>query len=1034
MSEFNPYSHWLNFTGKEKPDTYYELLGLKHGEKNVSKIAERIEALTQMVQQKGPDGHFPEWNQILTEIQVAKNCLCNPKYKAEYDAKHPAPAPQAQPGMMGMPQQGMAQPGMMGMPQQGMAQPGMMGMPQQGMAQPGMMGMPQQGMVQPGMMGGMSQQGMAQPGMMGGMSQQGMAQPGMMGGMPQQGMVQPGMMGMPQQGMAQPGMMGMPQQGMVQPGMMGGMPQQGMMGMGQQPGMGIPQGTAVPSAAPQETPAVNSQLFAGTSASQGPISQSSAKVSKSKSRKPSGPSPMVRNVIALVGLLIVAILALAVVRKYSGNGGADNSPIQVVIDEEGKTSVQINNPFASEENAVLPANGAQNQQNAPVARNEVAEGNLAAVEAPDFATIFSHLQNYAFEDAKKLIAGGMKMTLQDEDSQRLERLKVITKNMEEFHTAVANQLNKYVPPMELCGGQYGLVESGKGKAVIRINGKNVKFSMDAPQNRGHDLYDIIYRHQFAEAFEVGNMLPALQYAAFLLVSPTGDREKAEKLLSRILEKGSDDDRETANQIMREFGINGLGLMTNMALESVNSAENTDAQTAEAVKKEGNDQTAQVDEGTKEKAAANEKTGVAESAGSGKEAESGKNAEKTSSKKSRKKARSAKGTEAEVDADEKKAEDDAKKKAEEEEKARQEEERRKARRKEEWKQLTTAVRQDISWRKIPSAKKTLDKLENLAETPENKEELDRLNALADYMESFVTWISGRMGSFTWGSVHKVEGIEFSVVECGPGVLIIRDQGINKRYTVNDLNPKLVAWLIDTPKEADDFVLYGTYLAMTPGGDRAKAKTYWTTAQTKGFDKESIALIMKELEVPLPDAGKAPVQLNAWNPRGKAPVEEQTIPTGADFDETLAMLKKEFAKDYAKSEMRDQMKLSEKFVKMAQMPARSAAEAYVMTEEAIRMAKNHAFYEIVFQAYLVQETRFQRDTYQDRLEMVQNAKPDARGASSTRELANCALEMGFDAVKRQKKIEANQMLNIARANAKGPLIQRVRELERNISMMK
>ncbi|MDO4629889.1 MAG: hypothetical protein Q4C70_11955, partial [Planctomycetia bacterium] len=129
MSTFNPYSHWLGIVGKEKPDTYYELLGLKHGESNVAKIAKSADELLAKVQKMRDNDHFPEWNQILTEIQVAKNCLCNPKYKAEYDAKHPAPSATPSAGMQpGMQPQ---QPGMY--PPPGM-QPGMY--PQPGM-QPG---------------------------------------------------------------------------------------------------------------------------------------------------------------------------------------------------------------------------------------------------------------------------------------------------------------------------------------------------------------------------------------------------------------------------------------------------------------------------------------------------------------------------------------------------------------------------------------------------------------------------------------------------------------------------------------------------------------------------------------------------------------------------------------------------------------------------------------------------------------------------------------------------------------------------------
>ncbi|MBQ4143499.1 MAG: hypothetical protein IJD43_08500 [Thermoguttaceae bacterium] len=1021
MSAFNPYSYWFGLAGKEKPDTYYELLGLPHGESNVSKITERIEQMVSKLDQAGPGDHFPEWNQMRTELQIARNCLCNPRYKADYDAKHPAPAqssaaaavspgmaspfgagPQA--GMHAGPQAGMqqnVQPGMM--PMQGV-QPGVMPM-QAGYAggvvyqQPGMM--PMQG-VQPGMMpmqagyaGGVVYQ---QPGMM---PMQGV-QPGMMpmqagyaGGVVYQ---QPGMaaQGMPVQPAAQPVQQGIPAQGVpVQPA-----PQGGVQGNAQGAAQGVQASQSAGASAPQDP----ASLFAsgGNAAAPRPASRSGNKSSKKKSNDV---SPMVRNIIAIGGLVIVGILGWLFIQK-KGNDPSDPS-ISASATENGDVRLGSQNGSAQS-----PA-GDEDVFSKPLAVDE-------DFQTPDFESVRHALQSTEYDRARVSLEKAEKMKLTKEDQKRLARLQTVTKYAEEFYSDIEKKLNSGIKELELCNGEYYLVETKKGSATIQIEGHPLRFTLTEYQRRNHDLFDIFYRHFYSQAVERGDMDPPLRYAAFLLSTREDAVEKATALLALALKSPDETTYMNARHIGDEFGINGLGAMTNQALEE-------EAKTAEA-NAEANA------EGEKNAAEADKKTdadGDAEAKNPQEEA-SDADAEKKSKKKKSKKTKDA----SDGDEDAEKAKKDADAEADAAAEAAKEQERQKLRHETEWKQMTTAIRQDISWRRISSAQSQIHQLEKLAETDAEKEECERLKSLADNMSLFVTGIAGRMGGFTPMSSVTVDGIEIGIVESMPGRLVVRDQGVNRAYTIENLNPKLVEWLMGKPKTADDFVLYGTYLAMDPEGDRVKAKAHWTSAVKEGFDKDTIDMLMKELDVPLPDAGRAPVQTSARNPRARAqqPAEPQTIPRGEDYENALAKLKKEFAKDYAKEDMRSQKLLAEKFLKMSQMAKRPADEAYAMTEEAVRMALAHSFFETAYDAYLVQESRFGRDTYQDRMKMIEAADPDARGKSSASELTDCAIRMGLDAVQRQKKIDANQMLNVAKRSASGAQNQRVRDLERQLMMMK
>ncbi|MBQ6109715.1 MAG: hypothetical protein IJK97_15995, partial [Thermoguttaceae bacterium] len=464
-------------------------------------------------------------------------------------------------------------------------------------------------------------------------------------------------------------------------------------------------------------------------------------------------------------------------------------------------------------------------------------------------------------------------------------------------------------------------------------------------------------------------------------------------------KGDDKDREEASAIVAEF---------------------TPKPTAVAVEEEEKPQDlAQLEE---------EKPSQTEVADSSAEEKPEKEKEATDAEgSSKKKNKLAKG--------EKDAEAKAKEEAEDAEKKAKEEALAKERHENEWKQLTNSLRQDLGWQRMARAKQTMNGIEKIAQSDEEKTEAARLQLITDYMDLFVKGVGNRMGNFTPGATLKANGKEIGVVESAPNKLTIRDEGQNFTYTTENLNPKLVEFLMtDHLKEADDYLLYGTYLAMDPDGNREKAKSYWSTAVSKDpRKKDDVEILKAELEVPLIDAGKRPSPVPVVG-RGGKQIEQRTIPIGSDRDKALEDLKKEFASDYAKEDPQSKRKLAEKFVKQAMLPKTPSATAYVMAEEATRLGKESNYFEIACQGYMIHETYYQRDTYQERIDFLKQADPMARGSASEVDYVNMVIAMGFDCVTRGKKIDANQMLNMARGHAKGAQVKKMKQLEMTINQMK
>ncbi len=105
LSDFNAYLHWLDIPPSEQPPNHYRLLSLRKFESDRAVIEQAAEAaLTHLLQFAGGE-HGQAWQQIIVELETARETLTDPNAKAEYDAglqrqahpetavKPPPPAP-----------------------------------------------------------------------------------------------------------------------------------------------------------------------------------------------------------------------------------------------------------------------------------------------------------------------------------------------------------------------------------------------------------------------------------------------------------------------------------------------------------------------------------------------------------------------------------------------------------------------------------------------------------------------------------------------------------------------------------------------------------------------------------------------------------------------------------------------------------------------------------------------------------------------------------------------------------------------------
>lgn len=85
VSTFDPYQVWLDISPHERPVNYYRLLGLPLLESDPQRVAAAAQRTTAHVEQfrSGPQAAYCD--QVLSDIQVARDCLLDPTRKRAYD-------------------------------------------------------------------------------------------------------------------------------------------------------------------------------------------------------------------------------------------------------------------------------------------------------------------------------------------------------------------------------------------------------------------------------------------------------------------------------------------------------------------------------------------------------------------------------------------------------------------------------------------------------------------------------------------------------------------------------------------------------------------------------------------------------------------------------------------------------------------------------------------------------------------------------------------------------------------------------------
>lgn len=84
---FDPYRHWLGIANPQRPPDHYVLLGLDRYEKDREKIWDLAMGQMGRVLEVDPRLQSLEARHVFEELEAARDCLCHPQKKQDYDAQ-----------------------------------------------------------------------------------------------------------------------------------------------------------------------------------------------------------------------------------------------------------------------------------------------------------------------------------------------------------------------------------------------------------------------------------------------------------------------------------------------------------------------------------------------------------------------------------------------------------------------------------------------------------------------------------------------------------------------------------------------------------------------------------------------------------------------------------------------------------------------------------------------------------------------------------------------------------------------------------
>jgi hypothetical protein len=151
-----------------------------------------------------------------------------------------------------------------------------------------------------------------------------------------------------------------------------------------------------------------------------------------------------------------------------------------------------------------------------------------------------------------------------------------------------------------------------------------------------------------------------------------------------------------------------------------------------------------------------------------------------------------------------------------------------------------ARAAFSARKLPVAAVHIKAAATKAQTPEDHQQVDRLETMQKHLNQFWNGIRTAMAKLQPAEEIAIADTRMIVVESERDRLTVKMEGGLQHYRAVTMPTPLILALVDQyfGKDAGSKAIIGTFLAVDPEGDRSLARQYWQEAAQADIDCEKL----------------------------------------------------------------------------------------------------------------------------------------------------------------------------------------------------
>ena len=316
----------------------------------------------------------------------------------------------------------------------------------------------------------------------------------------------------------------------------------------------------------------------------------------------------------------------------------------------------------------------------------------------------------------------------------------------------------------------------------------------------------------------------------------------------------------------------------------------------------------------------------------------------------------------------------------------------------FRQAMADARLAMSQRDLAAAKTHLAKAGQCTQTPDDEQELTRLEELLDYQRQFWEIVRDGMAKLESGKELVLKTTRVAVVEASRDELLVKVEGRVLRYRVEDMPTSLVTAIASQSlaRDAASKVALGAFLLFDKKGDRKLAARLWQDAARAGVDVDRL---LPELDLESgPGGGQSPV------PKDDAKLQQAEV-----------SVRTAYRVQYAGATTPPAQEVLAKNLLAAAPTGENAEARFVMFRHARDLAVSAGNPALACDAIDQTAQVFQVDALAMKVSALEEIGKNARRLAGQREIVESVLKLLKEAAESGRLDEGRRLIEVGRAAA-------------------